>query len=43
MTAAEQWNWVLLAYGFAYVVLVLFVVSIGVRISRVRARLGDGS
>ena len=41
MEAAEQWNWVLLAYGFCYAVLVVFVISIAVRISRVRDRLGD--
>lgn len=43
MTNAEQWNWVLLAYGCAYIVLVLFAVSIGVRITRARRRLGDTS
>jgi uncharacterized membrane protein len=41
MTNTEQWNWVLMAYGFAYIVLVLFVVSIGVRITRARRRLGE--
>lgn len=41
MEAAEQWNWVLLAYGFCYAVLVVFVISIAVRISRARDRLGD--
>lgn len=43
MTTAEQWNWVLLAYGFTYVTLVLYVTSIAVRITRVRRRLGDES
>ncbi|HSJ72469.1 MAG TPA: hypothetical protein VLA29_12575 [Acidimicrobiia bacterium] len=43
MRTAEQWNWVLLAYGFAYVTLVLYVTSIAVRITRVRRRLGDES
>ena len=43
MRVAEQWNWVLLAYGFAYFVLVLYVTSIALRITRVRRRLGDGS
>ncbi len=43
MSAAEQWNWVLLAYGFAYVTLVLYVTSIAVRITRARRRVGDES
>ena len=43
MESAEQWNWVLLAYGFCYTVLVAYVVSIAVRISRTRKRLGDGT
>jgi hypothetical protein len=41
MNSTEQWNWVLLAYGFAYVTLVLFVTSIAVRITRARRRLGE--
>jgi len=40
MEAAEQWNWVLLAYGFCYTVLVVYVSSIAVRITRTRRRLG---
>jgi hypothetical protein len=41
MTAAEQWNWVVLAYGFAEVALVTYVVSIALRIRRSKRRLGD--
>ena len=43
MSIAEQWNWVLLAYGFAYTVLVAFVVSIAVRVGRAKRQLGEGS
>jgi hypothetical protein len=43
MEAAEQWNWVLLAYGFCYAVLVAYVSSIAIRISRTRKRLSEGS
>lgn len=41
MPSAEQWNWVLAAYGFAYLALVAFVTSLAVRISSARKRLGD--
>jgi hypothetical protein len=41
MDIATEWNWVLLAYGFAYTTLVLYVTSIAVRITRARKRLGD--
>jgi hypothetical protein len=43
MTAAEQWNWVVLAYGFAELALVVYVVSIALRIRRAKQRLGDGA
>lgn len=43
MSFAEQWNWVLLAYGFTYVVLIAYVASIALRITRSRGKLGDGS
>lgn len=39
MTAAEQWNWVALAYGVAYFVLVVYAASVAVRITRARKRL----
>ena len=42
MSSAEQWNWVLFAYGFAYAALVLYGTSIAVRITRARRRLGEG-
>ena len=41
MTYAEQWNWVALAYGLTYFVLVLYVSSIALRITRARKKLGD--
>ncbi len=41
MDITTEWNWVLLAYGFAYTTLVLFVTSIAVRITRARKRLAD--
>ncbi len=41
MTSAEQWNWVALAYGVAYFVLVVYAASIAIRIARTRNRL-DG-
>lgn len=41
MTYAEQWNWVALAYGFTYFVLVLYASSIALRITRARKKLGD--
>ncbi len=41
MEIAEQWNWVLLAYGFFYIVLVTYVVSIAMRIARTQKRLGE--
>jgi len=40
MDASVQWNWVTLAYGFAYGGLVVFTISIGMRIARARRRLG---
>lgn len=43
METATEWNWVLLAYGFAYASLVAYVASIAVRITRARKRLGEGS
>lgn len=43
MSSAEQWNWVLVAYGFTFFVLVVFTASIAVRLSRVRRRLDEGS
>jgi len=41
MSYAEQWNWVALAYGVTYFVLVAFAASIAVRITRARKKLGD--
>jgi hypothetical protein len=43
MTYAEQWNWVALAYGVTYLVLVLYASSIALRITRARKKLGDPS
>ena len=43
MDIATEWNWVLLAYGFAYAALVGYVTSVAVRIGRARKRLGEGS
>lgn len=43
MTSVEQWNWVLFAYGFAYLALVVFMVSIAVRMARSKRRLGEES
>ena len=39
MDIATEWNWVLLAYGFAYAALVGYAASIAIRISRARDRL----
>lgn len=41
MDYAQQWNWVMLAYGAAYFVLVAYSVSVAVRITRARKRLGQ--
>ena len=41
MGFAEEWNWVFLAYSFCYAVLVVYVVSIAARISRVRKQLSE--
>ncbi|GMR02631.1 MAG: hypothetical protein BMS9Abin20_0973 [Acidimicrobiia bacterium] len=41
MDPSVQWNWVLLAYGFAYIGLVAFAASIAMRITRARRRLGE--
>ena len=43
METAEQWNWVILAYGFCTTVLVTYVTTIAVRIGRTRKKLGDSS
>jgi hypothetical protein len=43
MTSAEQWNWVLMAYGIAYFALVAFASSIAIRITRARRRLEESS
>ena len=43
MDIASEWNWVLLAYGFAYVMLAGYVASVATRISRAKRRLGEGS
>ena len=40
MSYAEQWNWVALAYGVTYLVLVLYASSIALRITRARKKLG---
>ncbi len=39
MDIATEWNWVLLAYGFAYAALVGYAASIAIRITRARERL----
>jgi len=43
MTYAEQWNWVALAYGVAYFVLIAYAGSIALRINRASRKLGDTS
>ncbi len=43
MSFAEQWNWVMLAYGFTYVALIAYVASIALRITRSRRKLGERS
>ncbi|MFV1969744.1 MAG: hypothetical protein ACC683_01940 [Acidimicrobiia bacterium] len=40
MDPSVAWNWVMLAYGVAYVALVVFATSIAVRITRARRKLG---
>jgi hypothetical protein len=42
MSTAEQWNWVILAYGFTVLVLAAFTTSIAIRLVRARRRLSDG-
>lgn len=41
MSQAEQWNWVMLAYGFTYFALIGYSVSIALRIARSRRKLGE--
>lgn len=41
MEIAEQWNWVVLAYGVTYGVLVAYSISIALRITRARKKLGE--
>jgi len=43
MEFTDQWNWVALAYGVAYFVLVAYAASIALRITRARKRLGETS
>ncbi len=43
MDISTEWNWVLLAYGFACAALVVYVASIAVRIASARRRLTDQS
>ncbi|MDK1010814.1 MAG: hypothetical protein QGM46_06855 [Actinomycetota bacterium] len=43
MEYANEWNWVLLAYGVTYFALVVYASSIALRISRARKRLGGPS
>ena len=43
MTAADQWNWVLLAYGFTFLSLVAYTASVAIRLSRARRRLDERS
>ena len=43
MSVAEQWNWVLLAYGFTFLALVAYTSSVAIRLSRSRRRLDDRS
>lgn len=42
MTTSEQWNWVILAYGFTVLALATFTTSIAIRLRRARRRLSDG-
>lgn len=42
MSSTEQWNWVLLAYGFTFFVLVMFTASIAVRLAKAHRRLDEG-
>lgn len=39
MPTAEQWNWVMLAYGVTYFALVAYGASIAMRITKARKRL----
>lgn len=41
METATEWNWVLLAYGFTYTVLVAYVASIALRITRAKKSLDE--
>ncbi|MGI9666325.1 MAG: hypothetical protein ACR2N2_04375 [Acidimicrobiia bacterium] len=41
MDTATEWNWVLLAYGFTYTVLVAYVASIAIRITRAKSVLEE--
>ncbi len=43
MSQTEQWNWVMLAYGFTYAALITYVVSVALRITRSRKKLGERS
>jgi len=41
MDIAEQWNWVILAYGVTYGALVAYSISIAMRITGARRKLGE--
>jgi len=41
MEIAEQWNWVVLAYGVTYGTLVAYSISIALRTTRARRKLGE--
>lgn len=43
MEYANEWSWVLLAYGVTYFGFVAYASSIAVRISRASKKLGDPS
>lgn len=41
MEIAEQWNWVVLAYFVTYGTLVAYSISIALRMTRARKKLGE--
>lgn len=40
MEYADQWNWVVMAYGITYFALVAYAISVAVRVTRARRKLG---
>ena len=43
MPIAEQWNWVIFAYGVTYFTVVVYGASVAMRITRVRKKLDSES